>query len=226
MNTGVTRQHLPIKWAGESLTLLPERALWWPRERTLFIADPHFGKAASFRAFGIAAPEASHEDDLARLSALLNETRAERLMILGDFLHAPTGRSEATFGALAQWRARHAALDVELVLGNHDRRAGAPPAELRIRTFAEPAVIGPFLCCHEPPDDPPEFTLAGHLHPGVRLSERNGAALRGPCFHIAGKIAVLPAFGSFTGLHMIARRRDDRVFLIGPERVIELPQAT
>ena len=34
-----------IVWAGEELLLLPERLVWWKRERTLFMADPHFGKA-------------------------------------------------------------------------------------------------------------------------------------------------------------------------------------
>ena len=36
--------------AGEQLLLLGERAVYWERTRTLFVADPHFGKAAAFRA--------------------------------------------------------------------------------------------------------------------------------------------------------------------------------
>ena len=34
---------LPITLAGEAVVLLPERALWWPRERALFVADVHLG---------------------------------------------------------------------------------------------------------------------------------------------------------------------------------------
>ena len=34
--------------AGETLLLLPERAAFWPREKTLLIADPHWGKAGGF----------------------------------------------------------------------------------------------------------------------------------------------------------------------------------
>ena len=45
---------LEIEWAGEKLVLLPERAIWWAREKTLFIADPHFGKASTFRSAGLA----------------------------------------------------------------------------------------------------------------------------------------------------------------------------
>jgi metallophosphoesterase superfamily enzyme len=45
-----------IEAAGEVLTLLPQRALFWPAMSMLVIADIHFGKAASFRAQGIPGP--------------------------------------------------------------------------------------------------------------------------------------------------------------------------
>ena len=86
-----------LEWGGVLLTLLPERAVWWGAEKTLLIADPHFGKAAAFRFAGIPVPETSHEDDLERLSHLLMRTDAQRLVILGDFLHAKTGRNDGMF---------------------------------------------------------------------------------------------------------------------------------
>ena len=42
--------------AGEQFVLLPQKAVFWPRERLLAIADIHFGKAATFRSFGIPVP--------------------------------------------------------------------------------------------------------------------------------------------------------------------------
>jgi hypothetical protein len=41
---------MEIVLAGETLRLLPDKALYWPRQQTLFIADAHFGKVAAFRA--------------------------------------------------------------------------------------------------------------------------------------------------------------------------------
>jgi hypothetical protein len=38
-----------VMLAGETVVLSAGRALSWPRERTLFVADAHPGKAASFR---------------------------------------------------------------------------------------------------------------------------------------------------------------------------------
>ena len=36
-----------VEIAGELLTLLGERGVWWRRRSTLFVADTHFGKAAA-----------------------------------------------------------------------------------------------------------------------------------------------------------------------------------
>ena len=42
--------------ADERVTLFADRALFWPRESALLIADLHLGKADTFRAAGIALP--------------------------------------------------------------------------------------------------------------------------------------------------------------------------
>lgn len=211
-----------LEWGGVSLTLLPERAVWWAAEKTLFIADPHFGKAATFRFAGIPVPETSHDKDLERLSHLLLMTHAQRLVILGDFLHGKTGRNEAMFASLAAWRARHAETEIVLVEGNHDRHAGALPEELQIPCVSGPWHLGPFHCRHEPQEDPEAPVLAGHIHPAFRLSDRMGDSLRAPCFHFSARVGILPAFGSFTGTHGMRQQPNERVFLIGPDAVIEV----
>lgn len=219
------RADVTLQWGGASLTLLPERALWWAAEKTLFIADPHFGKAAAFRFAGIPVPETAHEDDLERLTHLLALTGASRLVILGDFLHAKTGRNEAMFAALRAWREVHAAVEMVLVEGNHDRHAGALPEELRIICVKGPWALGPFHCRHEPEEDAGACVLAGHIHPAFRLSDRMGGSLRAPCFHFSTRLGILPAFGSFTGCHVVRPSPNDRVFLVGAEAVIEVPCA-
>ena len=226
--TAASHRHPTIEWAGESLGLLPARALWWPRERTLFIADTHFGKASTFRHFGIPVPEESHDDDLARLSSVLHATNAEHLVILGDFLHAPTGCTPDVMQSIASWRAKHEQLAITLILGNHDRKAGVPLEEWNIKTCALPTQIGPFECHHEPPDSEEtgtKYCLAGHLHPAHRLSERTGSGISSRCFIVKEHLAILPAFGSFTGSHYPRTDQGDRTFIIGPDEVIEIPSA-
>src|SRR5258706_9161580 len=124
---------LTLTLAGETVELLPERALFWPRTRTLVVADLHWGKAATFRAAGIPIPAGTTTSDLARLNAILDRTGARRILILGDLFHAAPGRAApTTLAMLRRWRASHANVDMLLVRGNHDRHAGDPPAELEI----------------------------------------------------------------------------------------------
>src|SRR5690242_10324517 len=124
--------------AGEEITLLPERALLWPRTSTLLVADAHFGKAATFRASGIFVPRGTTTGALERLDALLERTGATRVVFLGDLLHAREGRSPETLRVVGQWRASRADVDMVLVRGNHDRHAGDPPESLGIRCIDPP----------------------------------------------------------------------------------------
>jgi DNA ligase-associated metallophosphoesterase len=219
--------HATVHWAGEALHLLPAHAIWWPAGETLFIADLHLGKAASYRALGQPVPGGTTRDNLARLNALIAENRPQRLVCLGDFLHAASGRTPSVLQALSDWRARHSGVAMTLVRGNHDDRAGDPPPEAGIEVVDEPWLLGPFACCHHPRPDgdrhPTHFTLAGHLHPVVHLSGRARDALRLPCFVSEPGQAVLPAFGAFTGGHALPAAPDRRFYAVGGDRVWATP---
>lgn len=220
--------HLPvaITWADEVWHLLPERAIYWPRRRTLVVADTHFGKAATFRAAGVPVPEVIRAD-LEVLTAMLSRYSTDRLIFAGDLLHAAAGRTAAVCDALGEWRVRHSELDIALVRGNHDARAGDPPDSLGFRVLDEPAADaaddGCICFVHHPDVAAPggRCTIGGHLHPAAVLSGGAGASLRAPCFWFRRASAVLPAFGRFTGCSTIAATAGDRVFVIGDAEVIE-----
>src|SRR5512143_115119 len=203
--------------AGERVALLAERALFWPREGTLFVADVHLGKAAAFRAAGVAVPRGATASDLGRLSQLLVRTGAQRLVVLGDFLHAAAGRVAALDAAFARFRAAHAALAITVVRGNHDANAGDPPGHWRVDVVAEPHPAPPFLLCHEPARPPTGFALCGHVHPGLLLTGPAYDSARLPCFVVGPRCAILPAFGRLTGLALVAPAAGEvRVAIAGP----------
>ena len=188
-----------IETHGEQLKCLPEHALFWSRERTLFVADVHLGKAASFRAAGVPVPSGHSSFDLDRISQLLNSNEATRLVILGDLVHTETSYTTALGQNFRTFRARHGDVDMVLVRGNHDRHAGDAPADWGLNAVAEPYALGPFQCCHEP--DAAQgagFELAGHLHPALRVQTAREAVTL-PCFWQHAHGLVLPAFGSMTG---------------------------
>lgn len=217
---------LAIEWQGESLRLRSDRAIAWPAKEIVFIADPHFGKASSFRAAGVPVPSGTTRADLDRLSRVITEESARALIVLGDFFHARAGLTESMLRALDAWREEHADLEIIIVRGNHDRHAGDPPARFRARVVDEPFAFAPFSLVHHPTAEPHHAELAGHVHPCIRLREANGGSgLRAACFLFGERQALLPAFGGFTGTHPCQPKTGDRVFAIGPDRVLEVTGA-
>ena len=206
---------------GERLQLLPEKAMYWPAQATLFVADFHLGKAAAFRSAGIPIPSGTTTDNVERLSACVAATGARRIVFLGDFLHAKASkavRTEATFGA---WRDSYPELELVLVRGNHDVSAGDPCEAWRIACIDEGAMLGPFVAAHHPTPLRRGYVLAGHIHPAVHLSDAGGS-FRLPCFWFGKRVGVLPAFGAFTGTATIQPARGDQIFVIADDEVIPL----
>lgn len=185
---------------GEAVELHGERALYWPARRRLLIADLHLGKADAFRRAGIALPAGGSAHDLARIGALLEATGAREFWVLGDLLHGALTDTHWR-GQWDAWRARHAAVEVAILTGNHDRALAA--AGLDVVLLGDAVDDGPFALRHAPDDAPATrdgtpalHTLCGHLHPVVRMP---GLGRRLPAFWLRPGITVLPAFSAFTG---------------------------
>jgi DNA ligase-associated metallophosphoesterase len=209
---------------GRTLTLLPEKAAWLADSRTLLVADAHIGKAVSFRALGVPVPRGTTTETLDVLSTLVARLDPVRIVFLGDFLHSARSHAAATLAAVTRWREAHASVELTLVRGNHDDRAGDPPAHLRIEAVDEPLDIGGLLLCHHPKPHDAGYVLAGHLHPCVFVGGRAHDSLRLPCFHFGPRVGVLPAFGAFTGMHPARIEPGDRVFAVTRDRVAEIPR--
>jgi DNA ligase-associated metallophosphoesterase len=213
---------LRVEVGGASLLLLPQRAAYLPPHAALLVADVHVGKAASFRGLGVPVPHGTTGGTLARLSAALQASEAKHLIVLGDFVHSSRSFAPATLRALATWRDAHHMLRITLLRGNHDGRAGDPPAELGIDVVDGPLRVGPLVLQHEPVPDDEAYVLAGHVHPCVMVGARGFDRLRLPCFHFGERVGVLPAFGEFTGSHALPRQVGDRVFAIADTGVREV----
>lgn len=203
---------------GETAWLLPQKALYWPREKMLVIADIHFGKAAAFRAQGVPVPRGTTTENLQALDALMLLHETEQIVFLGDFLHARASHASATVAAMLAWRLRHPALRLILVRGNHDLRAGDPSATLGIEMVDEPYMVAPFAFCHHPDIAADGYVLAGHVHPVFVLSSRHDS-LRLPCFLAGPARMILPSFGAFTGGHPVSAGAGEHVYVSSGEAV-------
>ncbi|WNJ86639.1 ligase-associated DNA damage response endonuclease PdeM [Pseudomonas canadensis] len=208
-----------VRLEGEELWLLADKAVYWPARQCLMIADAHFGKASAYRSLGQPVPQGTTTENLQRLDRLLSALPCAQVIFLGDFLHGPGSHASGTLGALRSWRALNPDLPMTLIRGNHDKRAGDPPEDLRIEVVTEPLLMGPFALQHEPDAHPSHHVLAGHVHPVYRLRGKGRQSLRLQCFVVGARVSLLPAFGAFTGGHRVEQDNDRRIYVIGDHDV-------
>ena len=191
-----------LRIEGHELWLLPESAAWHGASRTLFVADLHLGKSATFRARGLPVPSGTTQDNLQRVATLVRTHAAQRIVFLGDLLHSKHAQRAASIAPLHAWRAAHAGLHCVLVRGNHDSHAGDPPPSLGFEIVDEPwpvAGAAGLVACHHPQRAAAGTVLAGHWHPAVTLRGPARDHQRLACFCLIDGLLVLPAFGAFTG---------------------------
>lgn len=211
-----------IRIAGENLIARSDGSLYWIARQTLFVADVHFGKAATFRSLAVPVPTGTTQMILDRLSSALNSTKAERLIFLGDLWHAKQGRTEQIVESVCRWRKQHDGVEMILVEGNHDKRSGRLPVELCISEVAAPYFVGPFAACHHPCEEEGAYVLAGHIHPAVRLEGLAEQTIKLPCFWFGEKSGILPTFGEFTGYGVIRPRTGDQVLALADGNIYQL----
>lgn len=218
-----SKSRIPVEFASHRFELLAGPAIWWPAQKSLIVADVHLGKGAAFRSAGVPVPTGTSSKDLARLSHFLAETGAERLIILGDFLHARTGRHPQIMDAIREWRQSHRQVEMLLIRGNHDRSAGACPGEWKLEEVAGPFELDGLFLSHFPDIPDCEPLLGGHVHPVCALRDFDGSSVRVPCFVFDERMGILPAFGSFTGGCCMPARDGRRIFAVAANVVIPLP---
>jgi DNA ligase-associated metallophosphoesterase len=205
--------------------LLPERAVFAPAAKTLFVADLHLGKAATFRALGAPAPTGVSEETLRRLAELIETINPEHVAVLGDFSHGRAAMTRGLFASLCAWRARWSSLAFTIVLGNHDRGAEQVYSGCGFSCVQAPAVLGGAECRHHPIDGADRagpLALAGHLHPVVRLNGPGRDSLRTPCFVVGKRQIVLPAFGEFVGGSLVTPSESERTLIATARGVFDV----
>ena len=205
-------EHL-LTIASDQILLLAQKALYWPRQKTLMVADTHFGKAAAYRALGQPVPQGTTSSNLQRLDSLLETYPTERLIFLGDFLHALKSHAPATLAAIRSWRGRHADLHCILIRGNHDKNAGDPPLDWNFEVVNEPYLTGNFSLQHVPTLHATHHVIAGHTHPTFRLHGKGKQSLVLPCFYHEPALTLLPSFGDFTGGFQLEEQVNSRLFV-------------
>lgn len=198
---------LPIKrdsgavldFAGEEMVLTKSNALYWPKERTLLVADLHLEKGSWYAARGSMLPPYDSRETLERLADTIKATDARRVITLGDNFHDNAGTCRLEPYAAGMLEGLIRSLDWVWVTGNHDEEM---PRTFGAESFSELEVSGVILR-HEAQSGETRPELSGHYHPKLRVAVRNRHIAR-PCAVVSRSSAgadrmIAPAFGAYTG---------------------------
>ena len=200
------------------------------------MADLHLGYSWAQRRRGELGPLADFQarDKLLRVC---EELDPQRLVFVGDLVHAPRpceperAYIEETLRALAE-RA-----EIVAVRGNHDRAFAREFGHLPLST-TEAWKSGDLTAIHGDRLDrapiPATGTLIlGHLHPGIGIREASGAGQRLPVFLVSRCCILMPAFSPFARGYDVAsglppemtfcfQGQDIRAYVVTPTRVQSL----
>jgi len=209
---------------GIDFWLLAKRGLYWPEQRTLFVADTHFGKEATFRSQGVAVPRGSTQATLITIAQMISECQATRLILLGDMFHARSSISQDIRESLDGFFSTHPQLRFTLVLGNHDRGILALLKAWPIEVVDSGTSIDSVSISHFPQEPSPstKLLLCGHLHPAYRFSSKIDSVGKLPCFWLSNRQLVLPAVGEFTGTKIVNPGKSDQTWVIADEQVLRV----
>jgi uncharacterized protein len=211
--------------------LFGERALHLVDEAAVVVGDLHIGLESELRAKGVNLPSQT-ERMRARLLALLHQTQARRLIVIGDLKHRIPFSTRQEARELPWFFAQFPA-EVELVPGNHD---------VDLQDFlsvelhpAEGIVVGDVGLLHGhawPSVDVMRCRtiVTCHNHPAVMLMDELGhrhkeaawirapfaakARERYPDLPIDAQLVVMPAFNDLTGGTAFNAREGGK--LLGP----------
>ncbi|MGB7340296.1 MAG: ligase-associated DNA damage response endonuclease PdeM [Phototrophicaceae bacterium] len=212
---------LAITINSESLQLMPQRALFRPKNKTLYIADTHWGKDETFRAHHIPLPIGDLDENLSRLSFALNKTLAERLVILGDLLHTSHSLSRNIIQSIQIWRYTHVNLEILLIEGNHDSSVGELPPEWRIKRCSSFDDDG-ILLTHQPDINTDCFNFCGHLHPTWKIKGLGKQEVNLPCFLQIDQQVIFPAFSLFSGSSIYRIQDNQHVYALTDTQVFKI----
>jgi uncharacterized protein len=189
----------PFPFAGHEMLLGQGRALYWPAERALLVADLHLEKASWYAQTGQMLPPYDSRDTLERLADAVRITGARRVITLGDNFHDDAGALRLDAHCTGMLEALTRALDWVWITGNHDE---ALPKGFGGTIVPELEVAGIKLR-HEARAGETAAELSGHYHPKLSVNVRSRHIAR-PCAVLArtgdgAERMILPAFGTLTG---------------------------
>ena len=185
---------VPFSFAREEMRIVDGRALFWPRENALLVADLHLEKASFNAGHGQMLPPYDSRETLGRIADALRQTGARRVFCLGDNFHDSAGTQRLEEHAAGMLAALTRVAEWVWITGNHDAGMAQPVGG----TLADEVEVSGLLLRHRAEGGETRPELSGHYHPRLMIEAR-GRRIARPCAVASESRLILPAFGALTG---------------------------
>ena len=187
------------------------RALFLEAEKTLVVADIHWGYAESHRRVGNLLPLWGNAETARRLRRLLAFYQPERMIWLGDSLHRASSAEAAE-----EFLDAHAPAEMIILCGNHDRKWS--------RITADYFRLGRCFFHHgdrELAVEPGLTEIIGHIHPVISLGDGAGTRVKAPVMVHGRHRIILPSFSDWSsGASWNSDLTgEEKVWIISPSRI-------
>lgn len=184
----------------------------------LLISDVHLGKISHFRKFGAAVPQKAVQRNFDLMDEAIGFFKPEHLIFMGDLFHSSLNKEWQLF---EKWTTTVDA-NIILVVGNHDIISPVRYEDLGVQVVSEVQLEG-FLLTHHPEERAGFFNVCGHVHPSIRLVGLGRQSARLRCFFKSEQQLLLPAFGEFTGSHILKPVEGSEVYALLGDTVLPVP---
>ena len=207
-----------VQIKNQNFTMHPLGVLFWQDKSKLLISDVHLGKISHFRKFGAAVPQKAVQKNFDLMNEVVAFFEPKSIVFMGDLFHSSLNKEWELF---EKWTSNISA-KIILVVGNHDIICPTKYEDLGIEVVHEIKSAG-FLLTHHPEDREGYFNFCGHIHPAIRLSGLGRQSVRLRCFFKSERQMLLPAFGEFTGSHIVKADEKCEVFALLGDTVLPVP---
>ncbi len=170
-------------------------ALFLRDERTLVISDLHLGFEGALAEQGVSIPRFQRRVVLERLGKMLDRTKAEKVVVAGDFKH------EFSRNLTDEWievkqvlRFLRDRVTPVLVRGNHDNYLATILGDLSLPLHERLDLANVTIVHGHEEVSTLHPIVMGHEHPAVKLKDELGAVVSVPAFLVTPTLIVLPAF--------------------------------
>ena len=204
----------------EVFILTNQRVIYWEKEKSLILSDLHIGKSATFRKSGIPISAGVLEKDLERLENLTQHFNVTKLIVVGDLFHAEFNQDIQFF---IDWFCKKDNLEIDLILGNHDRLSTKIYEQLCLTVYKNKLVKNNIHFVHNNVKiSEDKFIISGHTHPGVVMKGKGKQKIKLPCFQVTQHQLILPAFSNFTGLNTRLKPKDCKNYAFTDSMIFEV----